>query len=158
MGHTVKPIINTLEQSNNTCLWGITAFSLTDTQHNTSMEPSNNTCQWGITAFSKQQQCNPSVHSKSFRYKQSSSIAFSQAFKRYHNNNQIHAYPQSISMHNNHTSQFNQDTGTIHSFQATGTVHSPLHHCSWPMPVTILTSTEGNSLLRARSPLRMPTT
>ena len=86
MGHTVKPKINTLEQSNNTCLWGITAFSLTDIQHNTSMEPSNNTCQWGITAFSKlkQQQCNPSVHSKSFRFKQSSSITFSHAIKRYH--------------------------------------------------------------------------
>ena len=27
MRHTVKPIFNTMEQSNNTCQWGITAFS-----------------------------------------------------------------------------------------------------------------------------------
>ena len=29
MGHTVITNNNTMEQSNNTCLWGITAFSLT---------------------------------------------------------------------------------------------------------------------------------
>ena len=29
MGHTVITNNNTMEQSNNTCLWGITAFSIT---------------------------------------------------------------------------------------------------------------------------------
>ena len=52
----------------------------------------------------------------------------------------------------------NQATGTIHSLQATGTIHNLLYHRYRPMPVTILTSTEGNQLLRARSALRMPTT
>ena len=35
MGHTVITNNNTMEQSNNTCLWGITAFSLTIIHNNT---------------------------------------------------------------------------------------------------------------------------
>ena len=71
-----------------------------------------------------------------------------------HNHN--HKVCTTITHHN--LEQSNQATGTIQSLQATGTIHSPLYHRYRPMPVTILTITEGNQLLRARSALRMPTT
>ena len=78
---------NTMEQSNNTCLWGITAFSLTVIQQ----QNINGTIQYhmpmGHNSISliKTTTVQPSVHNNHLDLINHNNTTFSSAIKRYHN-------------------------------------------------------------------------
>ena len=93
---------NTMEQSNNTCQWGITTFSLTIIQQ----QNINGTIQYHMPMghnsiqLIKTTTVQPSVHSNHLDLINHNNTTFSSAINEITINNHIHAQTQSISMHN----------------------------------------------------------